>query len=156
MAGDLEEGSALEMCYFLGKLQEPGMLLDPSDRAAAKAAKQRGEHATAPAHPLSSACWLNCSASRSIDMLLDLDCTEAIAPSQLMHVCMTVLAAAGEEDPLIRVPALKLSMVVQRLIDLERSRTAEARGAFAKLAEMAATGPVAAAAAAELLKGDQS
>jgi len=40
--GDLEQGSPLELCYLLGKLREPGMLLDANDRAAAKAAKSRG------------------------------------------------------------------------------------------------------------------
>eukprot|EP00775_Hariotina_reticulata_P013399 gene13399-13527_t len=87
--GDLEQGSPLELCYLLGKLREPGMLLDANDRAAAKAAKAR-----------------------------------------------------GEEDIVIRVPALKLSMIVQRLVDLERAKTAAAHSNFNKLASMAKDGPV--------------
>ncbi|WIA37358.1 hypothetical protein OEZ86_014287 [Tetradesmus obliquus] len=61
----LEEGSPLEMCYLLGKLQEPGQILDANDK----------------------------------------ECK-----------------GKDKKDFIIRCPGLKLSMVVQRLLDQERAQ----------------------------------
>lgn len=61
---ELEEGSVLEMCYVLGKLQEKGMELDPSARR-----------------------------------------------------------PKGDLDILRRLPVMRLSMIVQRLLDLERQNS---------------------------------
>lgn len=126
---ELEEGSVLEMCYVLGKLQEKG------EKVPAESAAPHLLHSTA----CSAAAYMTCSVARHVCPVLSLPAVVPPTPEQtphrpplplhdcVLHTGMELDPSAkhpkGDLDILRRLPVMRLSMIVQRLLDMERQNS---------------------------------